>query len=76
MAKQHYKPTTLDGLAIMINHGFTEPRKYIDKRLDEIHGNMATKGELKGVRQRMKDKLRNSTPPMRMCAISATPSTC
>jgi chaperonin cofactor prefoldin len=31
--KNHPKPTTLDDLAAMINHGFTETQKYMDKRL-------------------------------------------
>ncbi len=31
--KNHPKPTTLDDLAAMINHGFTETQQYIDKRL-------------------------------------------
>src|SRR6266511_898690 len=57
MAKQHHKPTTLDGLAIMIDHGFTEPQKHIDKRLDEIQGDMPTKGGLNEVKQTMKDML-------------------
>ena len=41
----------------MINHGFTETQQYIDKRLEEIQGNMAAKDELNDVKQMMKDVL-------------------
>jgi hypothetical protein len=30
------KPTTLDDLAVMINHGFTETQKHLDHRLDKV----------------------------------------
>jgi hypothetical protein len=30
------KPTTLDDLAAMINHGFTKTQRYLDQRLDNM----------------------------------------
>jgi ABC-type transporter Mla subunit MlaD len=39
MAKHnHPKPTTLDDLAVMINQGFTETQKHIDRQLDNMDG--------------------------------------
>jgi hypothetical protein len=36
MVTNKHKPTTLDDLAAMINHGFTETQKHIDQRLDTV----------------------------------------
>jgi chaperonin cofactor prefoldin len=48
------KPTTLDDLAAMINHGFTETQTYINKRLGDMDQRLDDmKGVLKDVVQEL-----------------------
>jgi chaperonin cofactor prefoldin len=61
MAKQHHNPTTLDDLAAMINQGFIETQKHVDKRLDERRDDMATKGEVNEGKQTMNEMLEELT---------------
>ena len=52
MAKRNQpKPTTLDDLAVMINHSFTEAQKHTDAQL------AALKGELIGIMKDMAAEL-------------------
>ncbi len=49
--KNQPKPTTLDDLAAMINHSFTEAQKHADAQL------AALKGELTGIMKDMAEEL-------------------
>ena len=45
--KKKNNQTTIDDLAVMMNRGFNEAQKYLEKRLGELERKMATKDELK-----------------------------
>ena len=66
------QPTTLDDLATMINHGFTETQQYIDKHLggmDQRLGKMDQRlDDMKGV---LKDMIQELTATHEDVGISA-----
>ena len=59
------QPTTLDDLATMINHGFTETQQYIDKHLGGMDQRL---DDMKGV---LKDMIQELTATHEDVGISA-----